>query len=127
MDIAAHFTEIEHLLLISPVISQFRIIRRRVQDSAGYIRLRAQLTDGGLLELSEYWVEQADGDFARRAYTFHWQNSAGDLIKRWDTAKHFPDLPSAPEHVHGIDGVSATSFEAPTLHLVLKEIEDKLA
>lgn len=127
MDIVAHFTEIEYLLLLSPAISHFKIVRRRVQASAGYIRLRAELIDGGLLELSEYWVEQADGDFARRTYTFHWQNFAGELIKRWDNAKHFPDLPSAPNHIHASDGISAISFEVPTLRLVLKEIEDKLA
>lgn len=33
-------------------------------------------------------------------YSFHWQNAAGSLHKRWDNAPHHQHVPTQPHHVH---------------------------
>jgi hypothetical protein len=125
-DLTAQFDDYVRQLLISPAVKGFKIVRRRVQDFDGYIRIRAELIDEGLFEFSEFWLEQTDGNFARQEYTFHWQSSAGIVFKRWDNADHLPDLPNAPHHVHRADGVTEDSAELPNLYAVLKEIENKI-
>jgi len=33
-------------------------------------------------------------------YRFHWQDKEQKLIRRWDNAKHHPELKTFPAHVH---------------------------
>jgi hypothetical protein len=33
-------------------------------------------------------------------YKFHWQDSQGRLIKRWDNAPHHPEVEGFPHHLH---------------------------
>jgi hypothetical protein len=41
-------------LLISPVISSFKVIRQEVGDEDGYIRAKCTLSNGDRLEFAEY-------------------------------------------------------------------------
>jgi hypothetical protein len=34
-------------------------------------------------------------------YSLHWQNGAGQLLRRWDSVPHHPELSTYPHHVHG--------------------------
>ena len=122
-DLADVFDEYERLLLSSPAAVRFQVIKRRVIDREGFIRIRVELTDGDLLEFSEYWHETASGDPVRDEYTYHWQDAEGSLISRWDSAKHFPNLPYRPHHVHRADGSTEGNAELPTLQSILKQIE----
>jgi len=63
-------------------------------------RLRVCLTDGSLLEMTERIVEFKAGGSNTTKYSFHWQNPAGKLIRRWDNAPHFPNIPTHPFHIH---------------------------
>lgn len=126
IELAGVFDEYERLLLLSPVVARWALIKRRVQDSGGYIRIRAELVDGSLLEISEYWAETSDAELARREYSFHWQAADGQLRLRWDNAAHHPELPNAPHHLHRADGLADGSGELPTLAIVLRTIENKL-
>jgi len=38
-------------------------------------------------------------------YSFHWQDAAGKLLKRWDNAAHHRELSTHPNHLH--DGAEA--------------------
>ena len=49
VDLVALFDEYEQLLLISPVIVKFSSVKRRVLEREGYVRIRAELVDGGLV------------------------------------------------------------------------------
>ena len=42
-------------------------------------------------------------------YNFHWQDAAGNLIRRWGNAPHHPELDNYPHHVHTKDTVSTSS------------------
>jgi hypothetical protein len=52
-----YFDAIETRLIASPIVAVFDVIRREVTSTDGKIRIRATLTDGVLLELFEYVVE----------------------------------------------------------------------
>ncbi len=40
------------------------------------------------------------GELSVSKYSFHWQSSDGQLLKRWDNAAHHPDVETFPHHVH---------------------------
>jgi hypothetical protein len=126
VDLVGVFDEYERLLLLSPAVARWTIIKRRVQDSGGYIRLRAELADGGLLEMSEYWAETLDAELARLEYSFHWQAADEQLRLRWDNAAHHPELPNAPHHLHRADGAAEGSGELPDLSVILRTIESDI-
>ncbi len=127
LDLAELFDEYEQLLLSSPAVASFEIIRRRIQDTSAYLRLKIKLVDDGLLEVPEYWADTPTGEIVKQEYTYHWQSRAGELISRWDNAAHHPELPNAPHHRHQKTGVSGMADELPTLAGVLKEIETELS
>ena len=125
-DLATRFAEYERQLLASPAVMRFVILRQRARDADGFIRIRIELSDGGLLEVSEYWVETVEEDMTLQEYSYHWQAVNGQLMQRWDNAAHFPDLPGAPQHVHQADGLVVGASEKPALYQVLHEIERRI-
>ena len=73
--------------------------QRRETEGDGFLRARAIITDGSLLEISMSWQLRED-DVQLVAYRFHWQNEKSKLIKRWDNAKHHPEINTFPFHMH---------------------------
>ena len=123
LNLVALFDEYERLLLASPVITRFRVFKRRVLERDGHIRVRAELVGGGLLEFSEFWNEVEEDGLARREYVYHWQNVEGRLVRRWDNVNHHSHLPYAPHHVHSTDDHVEGVARPPDLAAVLQEIE----
>jgi len=101
--IQVYLERIKDRLLTDPVVQNFHIVRQREALFDGFIRVRVTLQDDSFLEFSEYVQRTANDDIVIIKYSYHWANAQGDLIKRWDNAAHFPDLPGFPHHVH--DGV----------------------
>ncbi|GAB4423121.1 MAG: hypothetical protein Kow0031_01490 [Anaerolineae bacterium] len=91
--ITTRFNHYQQLLIESPVISQFTVVKQSVTRRDGRIRVRATLTDSGLLEFAEYLSLNDNNLISDRTYAFHWQNALQQLVKRWDNVNHFPDLP----------------------------------
>lgn len=57
-------------------------------------------------------------------YAYHWQDSAGNLLARWDNAPHHQNLVTFPDHFH-----TATTVEPsaqPTIREVLEYLADRL-
>jgi hypothetical protein len=77
----------------------FEISRERIAAGEGYIRLRIEMTNGHSLELAEYVIVRGD-EIEIVNYKYHWQDSLGRLIKRWDNAPHHPEVEGAPHHLH---------------------------
>jgi len=50
--------------------------------------------------LAEYFVIQDDEVCVRRYRYQRMDPTQQVLKKRWDNAKHFPDLPNFPHHIH---------------------------
>lgn len=98
--ITQYLDDLKTKLLLSPIIAAYRIIAEREQNDRGYFRARLTLMNGDFLEVSEYFVLQ-QGRCIPLEYRHQWMNaSQQQLIKRWDNAKHFPNLPNFPHHIH---------------------------
>ena len=57
------------------------------------------MSDKSLLEIFEYFYILEDVVKVEK-YSFHWQDAEGNLISRWDNAKHHPNIATYPNHVH---------------------------
>lgn len=123
--IAARFEVYRRLLVESPAVSHFIVVKQRVDLSRGHVRIRAFLADGGLLEFSEY-IMLNDDLLLQHEYSFHWQDAQRQLVHRWDNAAHYPHLAQAPHHIHHADGTIEGNPEIPTLAFVLRTIEQHL-
>src|SRR5512136_1842156 len=98
--IEQYLQDIKTKLLLSPIVASFRISSERALTDRGYFRARLRLINGDFLEVSEYFSLQA-GHCVTQEYRYQWMNaSQNQLIKRWDNAEHFPDLPHFPHHIH---------------------------
>jgi Family of unknown function (DUF6516) len=74
------------------------------------------------LEFSEYMRRSSEGEIAAITYSYHWANADNELIKRWDNAPHFPDLPGFPDHIHDGATGEVTSGQPMRIFAVLDEI-----
>ena len=99
MSVREYIEESILLLTISPIVASFKVIKRRETESDGYLRARAVITDESLLEISMYW-QSAENGVRLIGYRFHWQNEKSKLVRRWDNAKHHPEIKTFPFHMH---------------------------
>lgn len=77
----------------------------RKLENIFYLNIKIFFVDDSELHVREYI------DTNHRKYAFHWQNSKGDLIIRWDNAPHFPDLITFPHHKHLASGEVVESYD----------------
>jgi hypothetical protein len=59
-----------------------------------------------------------------KEYAYHWTDTSGKLICRWDTASHWPDISTFPHHKHlnsGVHESTETSF-ADVLEMIIKNL-----
>jgi len=91
-------------------------------------RFRVVLEGNALLELMERVVNAKDEPESHTmAYRFHWQDRNGALIKRWDSAPHFPNLAGFPDHIHVGEGASVEPGKPINCLRVLGEIDRELS
>jgi len=77
------------------VFLQWHVIRYDQEDSHHFLIVSAVLRDGSRLEIRD--ISFGDGT---RKYAYQWMESDGSLRRRWDQARHWPDLATFPHHVH---------------------------
>jgi len=94
-----YFDSIITELITSEIVDDFTVLKRKVTIADGYLRIRVDLIKNHLLEISIYCQIKRSG-VEIVDYRFHWQDKHGKLIKRWDNARHHPQLSSYPDHVH---------------------------
>jgi hypothetical protein len=120
--IRRHFDEIEARLIACPVISAYQIIRKEISLDDGKLRIRSDLTEGGIFECFLY-VKDEGTQIHLSKYSFHWEDGEGKHVRRLDNAPHHGDLPHAPRHLHvGADHVEGFS-EDPDLFAFIDEME----
>lgn len=94
------------------------------EREADFIVLRGEVkfADGSHLHFREF-VQLRQGQPPNRyKYAYHYQHANETIIFRYDNARHYFDLSTAPHHKHvGKNEVIAS--ESPDLQFVLKEIE----
>jgi hypothetical protein len=87
----------ERLSTDSFVVS-FEIIREFANLNEGFIRVRANLTNGDILDLSEFVKQETELEII--SYRYQWLDKNKRHIRRWDNALHFPKLENFPHHIH---------------------------
>jgi hypothetical protein len=122
MTIEAYLAAIKERFVSDPIVVQFHVIRERSTLVDGHIRARLELSDSSQLEFSEYMQRSSEGEIAVITYSYHWANTDNELIKRWDNAPHFPDLPGFPDHIHDSATGEVTSGQPMSIFAVLDEI-----
>ncbi len=108
------------LLKKSKIIKKFEVIDFRYGRNFYYIKIKSEIVDGSILAIREYFSEE------NFFYSYHWQDSAGNLIIRWDNAPHYKNIGTYPHHKHFINGTVSESCEV-NLRDVLEFIESKLS
>lgn len=58
----------------------------------------------------------------RDTYSYHWADTEGRLIRRWDNTPHFPNLPGFPHHVHNGRAATVSPGQPVNVFTVLDEI-----
>lgn len=96
---ADYIARVRTLIALSLVVVSHRIIRETIEAKVAVYRYRLTLLDDSLLEASERVVQSGTG-VAVTTYSFHWQDRDGNLIARWDNARHHLKLPTFPHHIH---------------------------
>ncbi len=119
--VAEYHQVVKARLITDPLVVRFEIRRERRTIDDGYLRASLTLRNGDRLEFSEY-VRQAHDRVEVVTYSFHWMDSGDRLIRRWDNAPHFPDLPQAPHHIHDGDEENVLPAVPITIVQVLDEI-----
>jgi hypothetical protein len=110
------------LLTLSPIVESFTILKKRETEGDGFLRAKAGITDGSLLEISMYW-ELIEDDVRLVAYRFHWQDEKTRLINRWDNAKHHPEIKTFPFHMHAGEENKVKESGEMELSDVLRKLE----
>lgn len=129
--IEQYFQELDEFIIAAEEIIDFKIIRRTIWDTdlekIGLYRYKVYFRDGSLLEMTERLVEEK-GQLQATKYRFHWQNKEGKLTKRWDNARHHPEISTFPHHLHDSSEDHATSHAycsaLEILSKVIKEINN---
>jgi len=120
--IEEYHQSIKARLIADPLVHRFAVRRERRSIHDGHLRARLTLSNGDELEFSEY-VRLAEGQIEVLTYSFHWVDSAGRLIKRWDNVPHFMQLQQAPHHVH--EGAESNVF--PGVAMSIMEVLDEIS
>ena len=84
------------------------------------LHVRVRYDNGRLLEISEALVVERES-LEHLDYRYHCQDRNNELVFRYDSAPHFPNLPSFPYHKH-VAG-STLSVVRPAIGEVLIEAD----
>ena len=98
-DAAEYLGYLRALILRSSEVKHWHVVREEIQGSAGLLRYHLSLSNGDEVEVFERF-EIVGGRAEVTKYSFHWQDAAGHLRKRWDNAGHHPEVPTHPHHLH---------------------------
>ena len=110
---------VKERLSTDSIILSFDVIKEFANLYEGFIRVRANLINGDILDFSEF-VKQAN-DLEIVSYRYQWLDKNKKHIRRWDNALHYPKLNSFPHHIH--IGENEIAPGAPTnIFMILNEI-----
>jgi hypothetical protein len=96
---ADYLAHVKALIILNPYVAHWSIVREENVDDMGLFRYRLNLDDGTYVEMFERF-QIVNGEVHVSKYSFHWQQSDGQLLTRWDSAAHHPDIETFPHHVH---------------------------
>ena len=86
----------------------------------GIIEGRLIFPDGSLLDFDET-VLIRHGLIVKLRYAYHYQNTLGALVFRYDNAPHYQNISTYPHHKHV--GSTVEAAQVPDLSEIISEIE----
>lgn len=105
-----YLQEFEKLVVESRIITTSQIKERVEKRFEAYIKIRLMLTDGSVLDVTEYIHAAEEDDAQVKRYSYHWMDSANQLRIRWDNVRHFPTCPVS--RTTGTTAMNKTSYPA---------------
>ena len=93
-------------------------------DAPVNLRLRLRFSQNQLLEINEAIIVQGKS-LKFLDYRYHFQDVNNQLIFRYDSTPHFPNLPNFPYHKHLSNDV--VSADKPDIALVIMEVKEILS
>jgi len=110
--------DVLHKVERHPLVKKLYVKDMHASLKRGYLRLMALFVDDSELHVFEY----VDSDLRRLGYAYHYQNSFGAMIFRYDNEPHYPDLPTFPHHKHVAQEEAPRPSEQVNIDEVLREI-----
>jgi len=89
---------VKERLSTDSIILSFDVIKEFANLYEGFIRVRANLINGDLLDFSEFIKQEDELEIA--SYRYQWLDQNKQHIRRWDNTPHFPKLKNFPHHIH---------------------------
>jgi hypothetical protein len=124
--VGEHIYEVEKLIVNSPIIRSFQIKERWLRRFDAYIKVRVNLIDDSILEITQFLHADEENYAEIKRYNYHWMDSSNRLRRRWDNVRHYPDLPNFPHHHHDGDEKNVLPGEPMNLFKVLDIIAEEL-
>jgi len=123
LKIESYFREIQNVADSYAVVRLKTITYDKRGTYEGFIRGELFFLDGSVLHFREFIDVETRPD--RLMYTYHYSDSSGKLIFRYDNTGHHRKLglPTYPHHKHENSETNVIASEAPELDKVLQEIE----
>jgi hypothetical protein len=100
------------------IIKETKIEKYEVSGSNIKLRMKLSLIDG-----SDLFIRETIISGEKRKYSYHWQDKANDLVKRWDNAPDW-EVETFPHHLHIGENV-VPSYDRSLekiLHIIRREI-----
>jgi len=104
----------------SPIVSASNIQLDKRTNRSGLIRGDLFFGDGSRLYFRE--LVTADDLVIRLMYSYHYQDTAAQLIFRYDDTPHHTEMDTFPHHKHIEQESNVVASSPPTLVSVLDEI-----
>ena len=103
----------------SGLFSSINVLKMLDEETVRLLKIKADVFDGSILYINEMHTE------SYQKYSYHWQESSGNLIMRWDNKPHWRDLRTFPHHKHVGEEDNAMPSHRVTLDEVLLEIKKR--
>ncbi len=110
-----------NLLASLPFVENPQVGFEKRAEMVGFIRGAIEFTDGSALHYRE--LVDLRKPLRLVMYAYHYQDSGGKLIFRYDNAAHHMQVNTFPHHKH-VGKESLITAQVPGLEAVLSEIED---
>lgn len=127
MNPAEYLEVVKTRLITDTIVASVDIRRERFTLADAHLRAHLELVDGSTLEFSEYVQRRPDGAIEVVTYSYHWSDTQGDLIRRWDNTPHYPDLAGFPHHLHQGPGDTVLPGQPIDIFTVLDSIASVLS
>lgn len=112
----------ETITALSRLTRGFNIYKDERETDFIFLRGEIKFTDGSYLNFREFVQLKYGQPPNRYKYAYHYQHADEAIIFRYDNARHYLDLSTAPHHKH-VGETDVIAANAPDLQSVLKEIE----